>query len=99
MEGPPAHASETTEGKLFCSFIGLIVSTAIENKLGGLMRKKSWSKAFVFTELEKIRLVVAPNGQRLLNPLTKAQRLIFGAFDQTEAELKDYINKELPASL
>jgi hypothetical protein len=44
-------------------------------------------------------MVVTSNGQRLLNALAKTQRLIFSAFDQTETELKDYINKKMPISL
>jgi transposase len=85
------HNTKTTDGKLFCAFISLIVASEIGVKLRDLMRKRSWSKDTVIRELEKIRVVTAVNGKRLMNPLTKTQRTIISTFGLGDEDLKAYI--------
>jgi transposase len=89
------HHSETTDGKLFCSFISLAVITEMMTKLRPLMKKKGWSKDSVIRELEKIRIVTLTSGKTLMNPLTKAQRNIFHAFGIGDEKLKEYIAKDI----
>jgi transposase len=86
-----AHSSETTEGKLFCAFIALIVASEIGTKLNELMWKKGWSKEAVILELEKIRAVTSGYGKRLVAPVTKTHRTIFEVFGLTDEHLKTYV--------
>ncbi|MDR0676828.1 MAG: transposase, partial [Elusimicrobiota bacterium] len=85
------HTSATTNGKIFCAFIALIVISEIGNKLGVFLRDKSWSKGSLIQELEKISLIMNDKGQRLMNPLTKTQRTILEAFGLNEHDLKAYV--------
>ena len=85
------HTDETTDGKLFCAFLGLIISFELENKLSGYMDEKSMSKEKVIRELEKIKFVTASGKQRLLNPLTKRQRGLLAPFSVTEDTVKDFV--------
>jgi transposase len=89
------HNSETTDGKLFCSFISLIIVSELEIKLDHIMKKKGWSKKSIIREMEKIRLVVTSNRARLMNPLTKSQRKILEVFGLGEKNVKDYIDRPL----
>ena len=86
------HSSNTTDGKMFCSFIALIVVIEMANKLSEFMRKKSMSKDAVISELEKIRVVIMSDGKRLMNPITKTQRTIFEIFGLSQDDLIEYIN-------
>jgi transposase len=85
------YTTATTEGKLFCSFISLIIISEIYNKIGGLLRDKSWSKHHLIQELEKITVLVSENGKRLMNPLTKTQRTIIEQFGLSETDLRAYV--------
>jgi transposase len=87
------HHTATTDGKLFCSFISLIVVSEIMVKLGPLMKKKCMSKDTIVRELEKICVIVASNDRRLINPLTKFQRNILEVFGIGEEELKAYVSR------
>jgi transposase len=83
--------AETTDGKLFCAFIAPIVASEMGEKLGEFMREKCWSKSRVITEMEKIRVVLAANGKRLMNTVTKTQRTMLDKFGLTEDDLKAYV--------
>ena len=75
------HRSKTMNGKMFTSFISLIIRSAIERDLSDYLRKKKYSMAQALMELDKIKVIYAPskpNGYRLLNPLTKTQKEILG---------------------
>ncbi|MDR0355207.1 MAG: transposase [Deltaproteobacteria bacterium] len=81
------------EGKLFCSFISLIVAAEIGETLRETMAEKSWSKDDVISELEKIRLITASENRREMNPMTKTQKLIFEKFDLDETDLLAYLSR------
>ena len=75
------HRSKTMNGKVFTSFISLIIRSAIERDLSDYLRKKKYSMTQALMELDKIKVIYAPskpNGYRLLNPLTKTQKEILG---------------------
>jgi hypothetical protein len=76
---------------MFCAFIALIVVSHIGIKLGEQMRKKSWSKEHVITEMEKISVIVGSSGNRLADPLTKRQRLILEPFGLDMEDLEAYV--------
>lgn len=88
-----SHSLETGEGKIFIAFIGLILESIMEKVLGKLMRKNNLTKEKVLKELAKIRLVLFEDGTKLLNPITKRQRLILEEFGLTEDDVKDSIGK------
>jgi transposase len=96
MSGLRTHKTATTDGKLFCAFIALILTTDIRTKLGELMKKKRWCEKMLISELEKIRaLEIIGSGGRYKqeNPLTKTQRMIFEHFGLIEDDLTTYIEK------
>jgi transposase len=86
------HSSNTTDGKIFCSFIALIAAIEMTNKLSEFMKKKSMSKDALISELEKIKVVIMSDGRRLMNPITKTQRTIFETFGLSEDDLINYVN-------
>jgi transposase len=85
------HNTHTTDGKLFCAFIALIITSHINAKLGEFMKGRSMSKDSVIAELEKIKAIFASADRRLMNPVTKTQRSILEAFRLDENEVKSYI--------
>jgi transposase len=88
-----ARDTETTDGKLFCAFISLIVVSEIEAKLRDLKTKRRWNKDSVIKELEKIRLIKGNGGKRLMTLMTKNQRSILEAFGLKDKELKAYVDR------
>ena len=55
------------------------------------MKEKSLSKNTIITEMEKVKVVFTAYGKRLINPITKTQRLILEAFGLGEEDIKRYI--------
>jgi len=86
------HASHTTDGKMFCAFIALIVALEMVNRLSAFMKEKSMSKDTVISELEKIKIVFMNNGKRLMNPVTKTQRTILELCGFSQDDLKSYFD-------
>jgi transposase len=86
------HTDATTAGKLFCAFIALIATSHIQTNVGPALKhsKQSLSKRDVLAEMDKIKIVDAASGLRLINPATKTQRLILQALNLTETNLTDY---------
>ena len=85
------HNSATTEGKMFCAFISLIVASAMNNVSHKSKIKKIRSKDEILSEMEKIMVVTVAGGKRLMNPVTKTQRMILEAFGIEEERLKTYV--------
>jgi hypothetical protein len=85
------HATATTDGKIFCAFLALIVVSDIVAKLGEFMKKKSMSKVRLIREMDKIYAGYDKNGWRLLNPVTKTQRLLINGLGLVEDDLQAYI--------
>ena len=70
---------ETTQGKLFVSFISLIVRSYLLNRLSDYMRNNGFTLRKILTQLDKMKCF-APNSAhspRPLNPPTKTQREIY----------------------
>jgi transposase len=85
------YKGETTDGKMFCAFICLIVRMNIENKLSEWMKANRFTIEKVVRELTKVRSVMGQAGGRLLNPLTKKQREILAAFGATDSDVKKHV--------
>jgi len=97
MKRMRVHTDATVGGKLFCAFIALIAASEMSNCLNVFNdagKQRIFSKRGLISELEKIRVFVAPHGKRLMNPLTKTQRDLFKAFKASEADLNAYISNE-----
>ena len=91
MKRMHTHTTATTDGKLFLAFIALIAVSELQVRLKTMMREKSWSKDVIIAELEKIKVVSTSDGKRLMNPITKTQRLIFEPFALSEDDLRAYV--------
>jgi transposase len=86
------HGGDTTDGKMFCAFIALIAASEIQAKVMPALKKskQSISKRGVLAEMDKIKVIDAASGRRLINPATKTQREILQALGLTEEDLKSY---------
>jgi transposase len=91
MKRMRTHNGDTTEGKMFCAFVALIVACHIGAKLGDFMRKNSWSKERAITEMEKIRIISADDGNRLAHPVTKRKRLLMEPLGLDPEDLEAYL--------
>jgi transposase len=85
------HKQKTTEGKMFCAFISLIVRQYIRNILSKWMETNRLTVKDVIDELSTIRTIISQGAMRLLNPLTKKQREILSQFGVTIDDLNEYI--------
>ena len=67
----------TLEGRLFISFLSLILYTALSNLIreSGLYKKYTLSE--ILYELKKIRIVEMLNGKKYLTEITKRQRTLY----------------------
>lgn len=70
---------ETSQGKLFVSFISLIVRSYMLNGLIDYMRKNGFMLKKILTQLDKIKCFTpnSAHSPRPLNPPTKSQREIY----------------------
>jgi transposase len=89
------HTDATTDGKLFCAFVGLIVASEIRVKLGEFMTSKRMSKAALIREMDKMIAATGANGWRMVNPLTKTQRTILEKLGLTEKDLGNYLSRHI----
>jgi transposase len=92
MKRMRTHSSDTTEGKMFCAFIALIAISEIANRMAATTKVKPIGKAELFIEMEKIKVVCFSDARRLINPLTKTQRIILAALGLSENDLMKYLS-------
>ena len=78
-----SHSSETVRGKLFVSFISLIVQSYMLKHLSLYMQTTGCTFRKILLELDKIKCLDLNTKAkpRLLNPVSKSQRDIFMALD------------------
>ena len=77
-----SHSSETTQGKLFVAFISLIVRSYLLRQMREYMSKNTLTLRKLLLELDKLKSLDAPDRtEKLLNPLTRAQRDIYSGLD------------------
>jgi transposase len=65
MKKSRTHRQETRDGKLFHSFIALIVASKIGVALRDMMKEKYWTKNDVIKKLEKVNIVFSAGKERL----------------------------------
>lgn len=76
------HGATTMHGKMFVTFLSLIIQTEITNQLYSLPLSKTYSVPELFMELRKIRLFSRSlNKPSFLSEISKKQRSIFSAFE------------------
>ena len=75
------RTSETAQGKLFVSFISLIVRSYMLNGLSDYMRKNGFTLKKIILELDKMKCFTqsSSHSPRPLNPPTKTQREIYAS--------------------
>ena len=89
------HKDATTDGKMFCAFVSLIVASELGVKLGDFLKGRRMSKACLIKEMDKMIAASGANGWRLINPLTKTQRTILEKLGLTEKDLGIYLSKPM----
>lgn len=74
-----SHTSESTQGKIFVSFIALLVQAYLYRQLKDYLQKERIPLKKILLELDKLKTIQYPGQQkpRLLNPATKTQRMIY----------------------
>jgi transposase len=76
------HNATTMHGKMFVTFLSLIIQTEITNQLYKSSLSKTYSVPELFMELRKIRLFSRSlNKTPFLSEISKKQRTIFSAFN------------------
>lgn len=78
-----SHSIETANGKIFVSFIALIVKSFMLKQLGDHMKENNLSFKKILTELSKIKCFDFGKYSKpqLINPVSKKQRDIFALLD------------------
>ena len=79
MKRMRSHSSQTAEGKIFVSFLALIVRSYLLKQLKTYMRKNNLTLHSIMPELDKMKTIQYPGAHApgLLNPPTKHQREIY----------------------
>lgn len=81
------HYDETMQGKIFITFISLIIKSVIDNKITDMSVKK------VINEMKKLKIQILANNEEYIGPLTKKQKDIIKQFNINEEELKKSVNQ------
>lgn len=87
------HSAEAMEGKIFVTFLSLIIKAKIDEVIANQLMKENISGKKVINQLKNIRLVRLYNGNNYIAPLTAKQKKILSAFNITEEELKKSIKQ------
>jgi transposase len=85
------HTSATTDGKMFCAFIALTPISVMNEMIRSTKIKGIRSKGAILSEMDKIKVVTLKGGTKLMNPVTKKQRLILKSFGINEERLHNYV--------
>jgi transposase len=74
------HNEQTTDGKVFVTFIACVIRTYLMNKLKQYLADNSTSMKKVFSQLSNITIVSSAKGLRFTKALTKKQKQILKSF-------------------
>jgi len=75
------HSSEALEGRLFLSFLALILHSGVTKIMRGKNLFKDYSLTELLYEFKKIKRVEMENGKIFLTEVSKKQRELFKKFD------------------
>lgn len=83
-----SQSTETAQGKLFVSFLALIVQAYLLRELKPYMQKNELTLRNILLELDKMKTILYPGAHepRLLNPPSKRQREIYALLGVPEPE-------------
>lgn len=73
------RTNSSLKGYLFISFLALILRMKLMRMMIDAELNKRYSVEGLFTELEKIKIMVLPDGERITTEITKKQRQILDA--------------------
>ena len=79
----PAHVrtDSTLRGYLFVAFLALILRMKLMNMMLKAGLSKRYSVDGLLLELEKIKVMILPDGQRITTEISRKQREILNALD------------------
>ena len=81
------HSGQTTDGKLFCGFIALILHSAIREALSSSKDTSAMPVGTALRELRKLKRIIYPDGSVQHTAVTKTQRTILGSLGIDPEEL------------
>jgi len=73
------RTNNSLRGYLFIAFLALILRMKLLKIMNDSGLNKKYSVEGVLTELEKIKIMILPNGKRITTEVTKKQREILDA--------------------
>lgn len=73
------RTNSSLRGYLFIAFLALILRMKLMRMMSDAQLNKSYSVEGLFTELEKVKMMVLPDGERVITEITKKQREILDA--------------------
>ena len=74
------HNEQTTDGKVFVTFVACVIRSYLLSRLGQYLTNNSTSMKKVFSQLSNITIVSGFNGLRFTKALTKKQKQILMSF-------------------
>ena len=74
------HNEQTTDGKVFVTFVACVIRTYLMNKLGQYLSDNSTSMKKVFSQLSNINIISGAKGLRFTKALSKKQKQILKPF-------------------
>ena len=79
----PVHirTESTLRGYLFIAFLALILRMKLMRQMIQANLSKKFSVEGLMTELEKIKVLILPDGQKITTEITKKQREIMNALN------------------
>jgi len=75
------HTTERAEGSIFITYLSLILTSYIENKIKEKAVLKDYTKKEIIYELKKLKLTQFSNGLNIVNELSKKVKDIYKAFN------------------
>ena len=79
------HNEQTTDGKVFVTFIACVIRSYLLGKLSHYLTDNSTSMKKVFSQLSNITVVSGTNGLRFTKALSKKQKQILKPFEADAA--------------
>ena len=81
IEIMPSHlkTNSSLKGYLFVAFLALILRMKLSRRMSDVGLNKRYSVDGFLTELEKIRAMILPDGEKIVTEITKKQREILVA--------------------
>jgi transposase len=83
------HNEQSTDGKIFVTFIACVIRTYLLNKLTSYLTDNSTSLKKVFNQLSNITIILSSNGFRFTKALSKKQKQILKSFDADKTIFAD----------